>query len=214
MSTYDQLKARIADQLDDTGSAYATQIASAILEAIRWCERDTYYFNETRDITFSTVDGQQWYGTSDNANIPTLVKIQAAWSEDSQGQRSSLMPVTPEQIEELSDNSAATGEPYCYTYFGKRLRLYPVPGATVYTIRLQLGPYRLTPLSAGSDTNVWTTDAEDMIVARAKYLLYKNTLKDAGLAAEALNDYNDQDSALRRETANRNATGKVKATQF
>lgn len=213
MSTYDQLKARIADQLDDTGSAYATQIASAILEAIRWCERDTYYFNETRDITFSTVDGQQWYGASDNANIPTLVRIQAAFKEVG-GQITPLMPETPETLEVLSDNSAAEGEPYCYTYFGKRLRLYPVPGATVYTIRLQLGPYRLATLSAGSDTNVWTTDAEDMVVAYSKYLLYKNTLKDAALAAEAFNDYTNQDSALRRETTSRNGTGFIRATCF
>lgn len=214
MATYAQIKAKIADDLDDTTSEYATQIAAAVLKAIRYCERQTYYFNETRDITFSTVQAQQWYGSSDNANIPTLVQIQAAWKEDTAGQRTQLMPVTPEEIELLSDNSAASGEPYCYTYFGKRIRLYPVPGATVYTIRLQLGPYRLATLSSDSDTNAWTEDAQDLIVARAKYLLYKDTLKDPVLAVEALNDYKDQHSSLMEETSKRNGTGIIRATCF
>lgn len=214
MSTYAQIKAKIADDLDDTTGEYATSIAAAVLKAIRYCERHTYYFNETRDITFSTVNAQQWYGTADNANIPTLVQIHAVWREDSGGIRTELMRGTPEELEALSDANAASGEPYCYTYFGKRIRLYPVPGATVYTIRLQLGPYRLTALSTDSDTNVWTEDAQDLIVARSKYLLYKDTLKDPVLAVEALNDYKDQHSALVMETSKRNGTGVIRATCF
>lgn len=213
MSTFAQIKAKVADDLDDTTGEYSSQIAAAVLKAIRYCERTAYYFNETRDITFSTVNGQQWYGASDNANIPTLVHIQAVWKEVS-GQRAELGRETPEALEALSDNSAATGEPYCYTYFGKRIRLYPVPGATAYTIRLQLGPYRLTALSVDGDTNVWTEDAQDLIVARAKYILYMDTLKDAPLAAASLNDYNDQHSALMAETSKRNGTGIIRATCF
>lgn len=213
MSTYAQIKARIADSLDDTADEYTSQIAAAVLTAIRYCERDTYYFNESRDITFSTVNAQQWYTTADNSNIPTLIQIQAAYKEVG-GVSTQLMWETPEAVELLSDSSAATGEPYCYTYFGKRIRLYPVPGATVYTIRLQIGPYRLTALSADGDTNVWTTDAEDMIVARAKYILYMDTLKDPALAVAALNDYQDQHAALMAETSKRNGSGRIRATCF
>lgn len=214
MATYAQIKARIADSLDDTTGEYTTQIAAAVLTAIRYCERDTFYFNETRDITFSTVNAQQWYGTADNANIPTLVQIQAAYKEDAGGQRTQLMWETPEAVELLSDSNAASGEPYCYTYFGKRIRLYPVPGTTVYTIRLQLGPYRLATLSADGDTNAWTEDAQDMIVARAKYILYMDTLKDPALAVASLNDYKDQHAALMAETSKRNGSGRIRATCF
>jgi hypothetical protein len=214
MPTFGELKAEIADDIDDTTGEYSDQIERAILAAIRYCERTTYYFNETRDVTFVTVDGQEWYDATDSADIPTLVRIQAAWSEDSQGQRSILRRSRPDEIETLSDNSAATGEPYAYTYFGQRVRLYPIPGAEVYTIRFQLGPYRLAPLSADEDENAWLTEAWDMVKARAKYILQKDTLKDAALATEALGDYSDHDDALKRETSLRNGTGRIVPTCF
>lgn len=214
MTTFSDIKDAIADDIDDTTGEYASQISSAVLAAIRYCERKTYYFNETRDVTFSTVQGQEWYAAAANANIPTLVHIAGAWSEDTSGQRSELRRATPQEMELLSDNSASIGEPYAYTYFGQRIRLYPIPGATSYTIRLQLGPYRLTPLSADSDTNAWLSEAYDMVKARAKYILTKDTLKDAVIAAEALNDFNDQDMALASETTSRNARGYVCATDF
>lgn len=214
MTTFADIKDAIADDIDDTTGEYSAQISRAVLAAIRYCERNTYYFNETRDITFATVGGQEWYDSDDNANIPTLVHIAGAWSEDSNGERDELRRATPQEMELLSDNSASRGEPYAYTYFGQRIRIYPIPGATSYTIRLQVGPYRLTPLSADTDTNAWLSEAYDMVKARAKYILAKDTLKDANVAAEALNDYNDQDLSLKGETTSRNARGYVCATDF
>lgn len=214
MTTYADLQADIADDLDDTTGEYANQIKKAILGAIRYCERNTYYFNETREITFPTVNGREWYSATDNANIPTLVHIAGMWSEDSAGARSIIQEKPPQELELLSDNAASRGEPYAYTYFGQRIRLYPVPNDAVYTIRLQVGPYRLTPLVSDTDDNAWLNEAYDMVKARAKYIIYKNTLKDAALAAEALNDYNDQETALKSETTSRNASGYIQATDF
>ncbi len=214
MPNYGDIKAAIADDIDDPMGEYTAQIARAVLASIRYCERKTYYFNETRDVTFPTVNGQEWYGAADNANIPTLVHIAAVWSEDSSGDREQILYMRPEEMELLSDNSASRGEPYAYTYFGQRIRIYPIPDATVYTIRLQLGPYRLTTLSSDTDTNAWLSEAYDMVKARAKYILAKDTLKDAAIAAEALNDYNDQDAALARETDSRNGSGYICATSF
>lgn len=214
MPTLGDLKAEIADDIDDTTGEYTDQIERAISGAIRYCERSVYYFNETRDITFPTVDGQEWYGEADNANIPTLVRIDAAWSEDSGGQRSALDREPPEVLEGLSDNSSSRGEPYAFTYFARQIRLYPIPGAQVYTIRLQVGPYRLAPMVNDSDENAWLTEAYDLIKARAKYLVYKNTLKEAALAAEALNDANDQHDALKAETSARSGTGRIVPTCF
>ena len=105
------------------------------------------------------------------------------------------------------------GEPTSWAYFGKRLRLHPIPDGQ-YTIRLQLGPYRLAPITDSTDGNVWTSDAFDMIKARAKYLIYKDIIKDAALAAEALNDYETQHAALKQETSRRNGSGFIRATCF
>lgn len=214
MATLADIKADIADSVDDDLGEYSAQIATAINKAIRYCERKTFYFNETRDITFVTVNGQEWYGAADNANIPTLVHIQAAFREDVNNVRLPLDYDTPQSMELLADNSAIRGEPASYTYFGQRVRLYPIPDSQVFTIRLQVGPYRLTALTSDADSNAWTIEAQDLITARAKYVLYKDTLKDAALAAEALNDYNDQLTALEGETSSRNGSGFIQPTNF
>lgn len=214
MPTLGQLKADIADDIDDTSGEYAGAIHKAVLAAVRYCERKTFYFNETRDITFPTINGQEWYGVADNANIPTLVRIQYAFREDANNVRLPLDYDTPQSIELLADNSAIRGEPSSYTYFGQRVRLYPIPDTQVFTIRLQVGPYRLTPLAVDADTNAWTTEAYDLIKARAKYLVGKDTLKDPNLATEALNDYNQQEAALEAETSSRNGSGYVQPTCF
>lgn len=210
---YDMLTV-ISDEIDDTTGEYNAQIQTCIFTALRVCEREPFYFNETRDVTFLTVSGREWYDANDNPNIPTLVRIVAAYSEDSTGQRSIIKRAMPEDIEIVSDNAASRGEPYCYTYFGQRLRLYPVPGDEVYTIRLQLGPYRLNEITSASDTNAWFTEAFDLVKARAKYELFKDIIKDAERALAAQNDYNEQFDLLKAETSRRNGRGRIIATCF
>lgn len=213
-STFSDLLLQIADEIDDTTGEYSGQIQNAIFGAIRFCEREPYYFNETRDVTFPTVSGQDWYDSADEEQIPLLVRIVAAYSERSDGSRTEIRRVLPEELEMLSDNTASRGEPYAFTYFGKRIRLYPIPDTNPYTIRLQLGPYRLAPITNSADGNVWTSDAFDMIKARAKYIIYKDIIKDATLAAEALTDYETQHTALKQETSRRNGSGFIRATCF
>lgn len=212
MTTLADLKAAIADDIDDTTSEYADQIEKAILGAIRYCERETYYFNQTREETFDTVAAQEFYGSSDNANIPTLVKIQRLYINDG-GEISDLIRSVPDELEGLADSTSASGRPTNWSYFEQKIRLYPIPNE-VFTIRMQIGPYRLSTLASDTDTNAWLTEAYDMVKARAKYILQKDTLKDAALAAEALNDYQDQRSALKAETALRQGRGVFTPTQF
>lgn len=212
MTILSDLMADIADDCDDTTGEYGPAILKAVQGAQRDCERSTYYFNETRDETFVTVVGQDWYGAAANANIPTLVRIQYAFCEDS-GQRSILRREVPEVLEILTDTSGSNGEPYCWTYFNQQIRLYSIPNA-VYTIRLQLGPYRLIPLVNATDNNAWLDEAYDLLKERAKYRLYMNTLKDAGLASAALNAFNEQDAMLVGETTSRHATGQIRPTRF
>lgn len=216
MPTVADLKAAINSEADLTNGEYSTDINNAISSAIRYCERFSFYFNETRDVTFTTVNGQEWYGAADNANIPTLVRIEAAYCEDANGQRTLMTRRQPEELEEGSIATASNGRPTDWTYFAQQIRLFPIPGADVFTIRLQLSPYRLAPLnpSNDSDTNAWLSEAYDMIKARAKYVLQKDVLKDAALAVEALNDFNDWKSALRAETDKRTGTGFIVPTQF
>lgn len=212
--TFADLAAAIADDIDDTTQEYQEQINRAIKTAIRYCEREVYYFNETRDVTFPTVAGRQWYTSDDASEIGTLVRIEAAYCEDARGRRIELSRATPSEMEIASDSAAARGEPYAFAYFRQQVGLYPIPSSTPYTIRLQLSPYRLAWSADENDTNAWLTEAYDLLKARAKYILAKDTLKDAVLAAEALNDYNDQHGQLKAETSARNGRGFIRATCF
>lgn len=216
MATFADIKAEIADDLDDTTGEYAEQIGRAVVSAIRYAGRFVFYFNETRDKTFTTAAGQQWYDSADLADIPTLVRIQAAYLQRSNGS-AELIRYAPQEIELLSGAAStgtwASGEPCGFVYFGQRIGLYPIPDA-VSTVRLQLGPYRLAPLVGDSDSNAWLDEAYDMVKARAKYLVYKDTIKDPALAAEALSDYQDQFSALKAETSARNGAGRIVPTCF
>ncbi len=210
---YDMLTV-ISDEVDDTTGEYLNQIQTCIFKAIRVCEREPYYFNETRDVTFQTASGQEWYDSRDNPNIASLVRIVAAYSEDANGQRIILTRSSPEDLEIVSHGNSATGQPNSFTYFGQRIRLFPVPGEEEFTIRLQLGPYRLAPIQSANDSNVWFTEAFDMVKARAKFEFYRNYIQDAELAAAALNDFREQDDLLKAETSRRNGSGCIKATAF
>jgi hypothetical protein len=212
MATFEEMRAEIADDVDDTTGEYGDQIRRAILAAIRYCERDTYYFNETRDETFLTVTDQQWYDGNDNAQIPTLVRIQRAYINYN-GQNLDLIRTTPDEIEVMSDTLSAKGKPTSWAYFGQRIRLYPVPD-TAYTVRLQIGPYRLDPLVSNGDTNAWLTEAWDMVKAQAKHILNRDTLKNDADALKYLAVYEDQKAALKAETSSRNGTGQFRPTRF
>lgn len=214
MTTRADLAAEIADDIDDTTGFYASQITRAIQAAQRECERETYYFNQTRDITFTTVAGQSSYDSSDNTSIPTLVHIRSAWIEDASNERTPLRRIRQEDWELLSDNSAATGEPFDYTYFAQKVFLYPIPDSANYTVRLIASPYRLDVLEQGGDTNAWLTEAYDLLKARAKYILARDTLKDMDLAGAMLANWQDQDRMLTGETTRRLGTGRIRATRF
>ncbi len=213
-STFYDMLTVIADEVDDTTGEYLNQIQTCIFKAIRVCEREPYYFNETRDVTFATVDGQEWYDGRDNPDIPTLVRIVEAYSEDETGQRLIMTRLMPDELEALSRSVTSRGQPTSYTYFGQRIRLYPIPGDDSRIIRLQLGPYRLAPIQSANDSNVWFTEAFDMVKARAKFELYRNYIQDEALATAALDDYREQDGLLKSETSRRNGRGRIIATAF
>lgn len=202
----------IADEIDDTTSEYVSQIQEAIFSAIRFCERYPFYFNESRDVTFMTTRGREWYGLPDIPAIATIAGLQAVYC-DMLVYKLKLRPATPQEIEILDGENLRTGEPSHYLYYGQKIRIYPIPNAT-YLIRLQVAPVRFPTVKTIDEQNPWFVEAFDMIKARAKYELYKDILKDASMAGAALNDFNEQLEVLRAETSRRHGTGKVRATGF
>jgi hypothetical protein len=210
VATLSDLKARITDDL--ARSDLTSQIAAAITDAITHYQDARFYFNETRNVTFSTVAGQQIYTGSDVPEIPKFTVLDAVYVTVS-GTVYDICREYPQEIETLSDSSATRGQPWSYSYFDQSIRFYPIPDQA-YPVRIQ-GHIRLdAPASDGDGNNAWMNEAFELIRCRAKRLLAAHVIKDMELlqVMDAM-----ETSAFERlvaATSRRIATGHIVPTQF
>lgn len=208
MSDYGTMQNRIADEI--ARSDLTTPIQRSIISAIQHWQRHRFYFNESRTVTFNTVASQEFYTSSDNAYIPTFADIDAV-TITALGSRMDVDKRPYHELEELSSTTTLIGIPIYYAYYGQQLRLYPIPDG-VYPVRVS-GLQRLDNVSLSADTNVWFTEAEALIRARAKIILALDVLKDADEARRLEPLENSVHTALQRETVLRGKSN-VKPTQF
>ncbi|MBX4335683.1 hypothetical protein, partial [Bartonella raoultii] len=188
------------------------QIQESIFAAIRFCERESFYFNESRDVVFNTQAGKALYDASDTPHLETAVKIKSVYLSSDQYHKVALEQRSPFALE-ASLSSAQQGRPVCYSYFDRKLHLYPTPDQS-YQVQLILSPMRLEELENADQEHPWFVHAFDLIKARAKYELYKNILKEPDCAAAAYNDFNEQLHALRAETSKRHNDIRIIPTDF
>jgi hypothetical protein len=171
VSTYSTLQANVADMLNR--SDMTTEIASAINRAIAHYGRERFWFNEATG-SFSTTSGTRAYGSG---TLPSYVQevdtVELATSSD-------RWPLVrrgyPYLIEVSGNGTSHTGQPMDWAWYDGYLYLYPTPNAT-YTIHLsyQVG---YTDLTAGTDTNDFTNNAQDLIENRSAWDLSGRLLKD------------------------------------
>lgn len=212
MTTLAIMKARIADEL--ARSDLTSQIAYAITDAIAAYEDERFHFNESRALTFSTVASQEFYTSSDSANIGLVQKIDYAKVYVGT-QPYDLAYERPEDMESLSVSGTQTGTPWAYTWYGNAIRLYPIPDQ-VYTVRLGASYKLAAPASDAEANNAWMTHAERLIRSRAKLELALHVLKDPDLAQtmvqaveEALNQLHGRTAQLTQA-----AKGRVRSMEF
>lgn len=197
MTTYATMRSRIEDEIARTD--LTTQVNRAILSAIKFYERKKFYFNTSVTSTFTTVADQEYYGTADLAAIPNIVEILALKGTLS-GSKLPIRPVDFNTID-AAQSGSVKGFPEYFTYFAQQIRLYPMPNAA-WTMTLAM-VYRLTALSADSDSNVWTTDAEQLIRQNAKRMLYLDVIRDRDGAETAAILEKEAYDVLRNETLRR-----------
>ena len=212
MTTLAILKARVATEIRRTD--LTTQIASAISTAIGAYQEQRFYFNESRSLTFSTVASQEFYTSSDDADIGLIKKIDyiKLYVGDFPYE---LSPERPEEIEWLSQNATQTGQPLSYCYYARSIRLHPVPDA-IYTVRIG-GMIKLAePATDNEASNAWMIDGERLIRSRAKYELALHVLRDTKLADEMGSAVQEAEAQLRRDTNNQTQQGGwlIHATKF
>lgn len=206
MTTYLTMRTRIKDEYVNESLTDA-QINNAIQSAIAHYQRERFYFIEDRAQTFTTVASQEFYTSSDNANIPNLSIIDEL-TITANGVRYPLNERGWDWIDNISTTTTSISQPTDYCYYGQSIRLYPIPDA-VYTIRIS-GLIRLATLSADSDTNAWMTDGEELIRQRAKWDLAANTLTADDLASRARDCELIAYAALKAETNRRLSRGGIR----
>lgn len=206
MSTLTIMKARIADEL--ARADLTSQIAYAISDAIKAYQGERFMFNESRALTFTTVADQEFYTSSDSANIALINKIDylGVYVGDI---FTRLRPETPANIEAMSQNGSTSGTPISYCYYAKSIRLYPVP-ATALTVRVGAACKVAEPASDSEADNPWMIEAERLVRSRAKLELALHVLKDADLAQtmnaavlEAFDDLKSRSNQLMQTEAGR-----------
>lgn len=210
MTTLTIMKARIADEL--ARSDLTSQIAYSITDAIERYQPERFWFNESRDVTFNTAAAQEFYTSSDNALIPDIYAIDYV-SMVVGGTVNFLERYTPDVIEDLSNNATSNGEPYAYSYFQKKIRLYPIPtGANAVRV---VGHVKVAaPATDGEASNAWMTDAERLIRARAKLNLAMDVLHDGDLAAAMHPMVDDAFDQLKGRTNRLLGTGTIRPSAF
>lgn len=177
-NTQAQMKLDIADEI--ARPDLTSQIASKIAEAIDFYQAERFWWSESRDITFNTVAGQEFYTATDNAAIPLL----SAFDYVILYIGSIPWPIarrTDTEIEVLNQNGLMRGQPWNWSYYNEQLRLGPVPD-TVYSMRIAAHQSVAAPASDSVTGNPWMTNAELLIRSRAKHLLYKHVIRNSEYA--------------------------------
>jgi hypothetical protein len=205
MSDYGTMQARIADEL--ARADLADQIRREILSAIAHFQRESFYFTEARSLAFSTAAGREFYGGDDEDDIPSLPAIDTVTLLDGT-RRKALVRRSYDALEALSAESGARGEPEYFAYYGRQIRLYPVPDAA-YALLVSADQRAPAP-SAATDTNAWMTEAEELIRCRAKWGLAVNVIRDPELRDEMAFSVREAHSALRAETRRRSSSGRLR----
>ena len=209
MSTLADMKARIADEL--VRSDLDSQIALAINEAVAYFQKQRFYFNETRDITFNTVANQYIYTASDESDIPFLYDVDAMFILISTSNYR-MKRIFPDEWELLS-RPQIKGQPYRYAYMEQKIYLYPIP-TQVYEIRIQGFAKVAGPASDSEANNVWMNDAEPVIRHHAKKILYRDVLFDYEKAQASQAATEEALAILRNVSSNMTRTGQIVPMAF
>lgn len=210
MSTLTLLKAEIADDLarSDLTSAIATEISNSI----KFYQAEHFYFNETRDKTFTTVADQTWYSSSDDADIPLFTDIDFIHITISSN-RYELDRIPIGRFEILTDSNSTSGQPYLYAHYNRQIGLYNTPDSA-YTVRI-IGAYQTAePVTDGETDNPWMVEAYQLIRARSLANLCDFKIKDYERADKMRVREASELERIFRETDRRKKTDKLVPSEF
>ncbi|WP_455480526.1 phage adaptor protein [Bartonella sp. B12(2025)] len=211
--TFSYMVALIQDEIDDTTAEYSVQIQDSILTALRLCEREPFFFNEKREVTFKTQSGKTWYGQEEGIFIESEKALESVLLGAHAATQKQLFFKSVEVLQQEYGLQPSQGTPLFYTYLDHKIGLFPTP-QQVETVRFSYVPVRFRDGKMMEEDDPWLIHAFDLIKARAKYELYKNILKDPEYAAVSFRDFQEQLQALRFETSRRKGSSNILPMRF
>lgn len=171
MATFEEMKARIADDLNR--SDLTSQIGKAINRAINHYKTYPFYFTEGKQAF--TINSSNYIYDSTNSDFPSLFGRVSLITIASGGTTYSVKNKNMQQFQDLNADDS-TGIPSVFTQYQNKVWFYPQPDrsmtGTVYYSKTYAA------LSASSDTNDFTSYAEDLIEARARWWINLRVIKD------------------------------------
>ena len=187
MPTLAELKTRIVTETnrDDMGAGgeLETLLADAIARAIEFHADELFWFNRASAAAETVAE-------SATVAIPSDLRIALSVSCDG----TPLRKIAVEDIAGLS----GSGRPLLWAEDDGAIRLWPVPDS-VYALALA----GIAELGVPEDTNEWTEAGCDLIAARVRMLLFRDSLRDLDGVQLAASAEDEALSRLRRETRRR-----------
>lgn len=211
MATYAELQARIIRETirDDLSDTLALSLTQAIKDAIEFYADTRFWFNEYIASSV-TVLNNEYVSLPSGVNLRKLDRFAITIGATQYPLRAQSLV----QIEDWAKAIQTQGQPTDYAVYGSQdiptYRLWPRPNA-VFPLTW-IGVIDQPTLVNASDTNSWTTYGYGLITARAKMLLYRDQFRDPEGATIAANAEAQQLSKLKRETASRLGTGRIKSS--
>lgn len=212
MATYLEMQQRIAQELHRTD--LTTHIQRAIKSAIAFYESNRFFKGEKRG-TFSTIAGQRYYGTTTESpgTLPSdIVEIDSIVTTVN-NRIYKLDQVSYEHLEDIDAGvTPLSGYPRLWAWYAEQIRFYPSPNNEyLMTVSYQ---YERPVLSADSDENFWTTEAEELIRSRAKKDLAMSVMYEDQIAQASAAMENMALKSLKAQTVKLLSSNKLTPTAF
>lgn len=169
MATYAAMVNRIVEELPRGDTSITAIVQQELLDSISFYTKERFWFNE-KQTTLTTSSSLAYYSWPSD-----LLEVDSVIVFDTGGTKYELKPMDFKQMDR-KDGGQVFGRPIWYSTYNKQFRLYPVPDATyTFVVSHQYAP---ATLSASTETNVWTVEAESLIRARTKAMLAGGRFKD------------------------------------
>lgn len=205
MPSLGTMKTRIADEL--ARADLTTQIADAITSAVAHHDTGAWWFNETSG-AFNVSSGTDEYAAATATFLTSLIREDAVTATVN-GQREPMRRISWAQMVDKRWDNQPAGSPTQFAIYGQKFYVYPVPDAT-YSVTVWYQGILGVPGSDGA-SNAWTNEGEALIRARAKYLLFRDVIRDPAEAAVQAQAEAEALAALQKMNRARQATGFVDA---